>query len=434
MEKKRKTLISILLVLSIVLITVGTTYAWFSYSKTGNEENTISSGTIKFHYAEGNRNIELVDALPMTDAEGMSQANVFDFTITSETSSTIEVPYYVTVRRSAGSDTNLDSQVKVYLTRVEGEAPNEVETPVLLVTNKYISKFNNLGTYTNPSITIPPSEKALFTSVVPANSNNYSQKYRLRMWIDEKTNFSPIKKYFCGTTEITQADYDNTEYTCQSGEKNVQDVYPYNNITYTLSVNVYSEGQIYQASNTPTIESCPGCRFVYNPETNYYFGEDNASTLNVSDTVADYTQLNSDKFLGFVLSDGDHGTIERAFICGIKRESTEAALETGTPFCIEGSVNDARGGDATTKAITYNNNAATVSSQLLWDNKCKVNQPYAFNNFGEYYTCDWNSLHIAFYEIGYAYIREPNTTYGEHVMFCGVFYDSAKAVCETVTN
>ena len=431
MSKGRKILIAILGILSVVLITTVATYAWFSYSRSGNTENSISAGTIKFHYAEGNRRIELLDALPMTDSQGIAQTNAFDFTITSDTSSTIEVPYYITVRRSASSEAALDSHVRVYLTEVDA---NDNETPVLLSTSKYVASFSNLKGYTNSSITIPASEKAIYSATVPINSSNYSKKYRLRMWLDQNTNFSPVQKYYCGTTEITKAQYENTEYPCGSGEKNIQNEYPYNNATYALTVNVYSDGQIHQASNVPTIESCPGCRFVYNPETEYYFGKDNASTLTVSDTVDDYTQLNSDKFLGFVLSDGDHGTIERAFICGIKRESTIAELSSGTPFCIEGSVNDTQGGDATTKAIVYNNNAATINSQLLWDNKCKVNQPYAFNNFGEYYTCDWNSLHIAFYEIGYAYIREPNTTYGEHVMFCGVFYDSAKAVCEIVTN
>ena len=427
MSNKRQALIAVLGLLGITIITVGAAYAWFSYSKSGTKENTISAGTIKFHYEEGNSSIKLVDAVPMTDSQGMAQAKVFDFTITSSTSSTVAIPYYVTVRRSANSDINLDSHVKVYLTKVNGS----VETPVVSTANKYTSKFSELGTYTNPSITIPASEKALYTSTVPVNSSNYRQTYRLRMWIDENTDFSAVKKYYCGTTEITQAEYENTEYICASSEKNTQDVYPYNNDTYTLTVNVYSEGTVAQATTVPTIESCPGCRFVYSPETEYYFGKDNASTLTVSDTVADYTQLNSDKFLGFVLSDGDHGTIKRAFICGIKRESTTAELSSGTPFCFEGS----DGGDATTKAIVYNNNAAVLSSPALWDNnKCKVNQPYEFNNFGEYYTCDWNSLHVAFYEIGYAYLREPNTTYGEHVMFCGVFYGSAKAVCETVTN
>ena len=421
MDKKKKNLMAVLGLLGIAAITIGTAYAWFSYSRNGSKENSISAGTIKLHYQEGNRRIELSDAVPMTDSQGMAQTNYFDFTVTSETSSTIEIPYYVTVRRSSDSETTLDSHVKVYLTKVDGN----IETPVVLAANKYTPKFSELGTYTNPNITIPASEKPLFSTTVPINSSNYSQTYRLRMWIDESANFSAVKKYYCGTTEITQANFENNDYVCESGEKNTQDVYPFNDVSYTLTVNVYGEGQIAQATTVPTIPSCPGCRFVYNPETDYYFETSSsgpASILTASDTVADYTQIDSDKFLGFVLSDGDHGTIKRAFVCGIKRESTEAALETGTPFCFEGGLRDSEGGDATTRAIIYNNNRTVLQSL---DPSC----PETGDSPDKRYSFKWNSIHGVFYETGYTYLKDPVTTYGVQVMKCLVFNDSGKAVC-----
>lgn len=330
MSKKRKNVIALLAVLSVVFITAGVTYAFFSYSRSGNTENSISSGSITFHYTEGNRSIILNDALPMTDTQGMAQTNYFDFTVESNTSSTIEIPYYITVRRSTSSEATLDSHVKVYLTKVTGEGQNEQETPVALITNQTISKFSELGTYTNSSIQIPASEKALYTDTVPVNSSNYNVKYRLRMWIDQNTDFSAVTKYYCGTAEITQAQYENTEYTCESGEKNTQDTYPFNNKTYTLTVNVYGEGQV--AGATPAIptmaEMCPDCVYAFTTDIWYYSGT--PATLTSTQYKANYQDVVSESgknhFLGLKLNNS--GTIEKAYACGIK---------DGTPFCIEGS-------------------------------------------------------------------------------------------------
>lgn len=364
MSKKRNNIIALLVVLGVILVSAGVSYSIFNYNRSGSTQNSISSGAITFHYEEGNRSISLDNALPMTDSQGKAQTTAFDFTIESSTSQTIEIPYYITVRRSISSETALDSHVKIYLTKVTGEGQNEQETEVALINGQSIPKFSELGTYTNPSITIPASEKALYTDKVPVNSNNYSQKYRLRMWIDEGTNFSGVTKYYCGTTEITQVQYENTEYTCESGEKDTQIVYPYNNKSYTLTVNVYSEGQV--AASTPTIptmaEMCPGCRFLYVDEAyQYYQYGGNGSILSVEDTKEDYndviTETGKPYFLGVILSDQDHGKIQRAFACGIKGE----APNQGTPFCIEGALYDTFGGDEETRSIVYAANSTLLN-------------------------------------------------------------------------
>ncbi len=345
MDSKRKNLIAILGILSITLIIVGVSYSFFSYTKEGTTENIIKSGNITFHYTEGNRGISINNALPMDDAEGMIQTDYFDFTIESTTKQTVEIPYYITVRRSTDSEVALDSHVKVYLTKVDG---NNNETPLTLITNQNTSKFSELDAYTNPHITIPDSEKALYTDTVPVNSTNYQEKYRLRMWVDKDTDFGVVTKYYCGTTEITEAQYNSNEYTCVSGEKTIQNIYPYNDKKYTLTVNVYSEGKVVQStSNGGTIESCPGCRYIFST-SNYLYKPGYASTLNKEDTKENYTDVVAESgkpyFLGVVLSDGDHGTIERVFGC---------AVDNQTPFCMEGVLGAAVGGDETICAETY---------------------------------------------------------------------------------
>ena len=181
-NKKRQGLLVVLSLLSILLITAGVTYAFFSYTRSGSTENSISSGSISFLYTENTKigkGIMLQDAISMTDAQGKLQSGegrVFEFSITSKTGTSIAVPYEVTARMS--SDSNLDpSVVKLYL-----EKGNE---EVLL--SKY-SELPQTSNQTGNNVV----EKVIYNGKVPRGSSNYSESFKLRMWIDEETEFSQV--------------------------------------------------------------------------------------------------------------------------------------------------------------------------------------------------------------------------------------------------
>ncbi len=76
MEEKRtkKELVAVcLLVLSLILITIGTTFAFFQYSKQGQIENKLESGTLTFIYDENRKDkngVSLTNAFPISDEEG----------------------------------------------------------------------------------------------------------------------------------------------------------------------------------------------------------------------------------------------------------------------------------------------------------------------------------------------------------------------------
>ena len=198
MKDKKK--ISIIVgVFLLVLLTIGVTYAFFSYIGSGTTENTISSDSITFLYEEidqqGN-GISITEATPVDDITG-KQGQAFNFRIISTSANTISIPYEINVRKKDGSD-NLDDIVKLYLTKVDD---NNQETEVEL------SKYSELTTVTKNN----HQEKQLHIDKVPANSNGYSQKYRLRMWIDKDADFS-------------------------TGN--------YNDKTFSITVNVYSSGHV----------------------------------------------------------------------------------------------------------------------------------------------------------------------------------------------
>ena len=213
MKNKKSLLLSVIAVVMLLVITIGVSYAFFSYTKKGTTENSIKTGTITFLYTEVTgvgKGIKIEDALPMTDEQGKLQTgngNVFEFKITSDTLSNTSIPYEVTARKSSNSTLD-EKAVKVYLTEVDGE-----ESELLL------DNYSNLKE-TDTNVPEGIVEKTLYKGKVPANTTKYEKNFKLRMWLDEGIDFSPVK------------------------DEDGNDTYPYNGKTFTLTVNVYANANV----------------------------------------------------------------------------------------------------------------------------------------------------------------------------------------------
>jgi len=242
-KKKKSTglLLSILGVVSLVLITAGVTYAFFSYAKEGQTENTLTTATIEFTYNEIDNNsngILIENALPLTDAEGMvlggdtqdhttlaSNRNVFLFTITSKTPTNANIPYIVTAAKqtpAAGKTTLADGQIKLYLTASQNDGTNNtvvsnaVQTFQQLKTSKPVSGnstvFGALRDSNDQPLTANANEVVLYEGTVPASqASTYTNSFVLRMWINGDANesgvdYSPyefVKKSAVGATALS---------------------------------------------------------------------------------------------------------------------------------------------------------------------------------------------------------------------------------------
>ena len=151
--------------------------------------------------------ISIKDAYPISDSQGkmLSGTNeVFDFKITSNTATTSSIPYEITARKKIGSTLD-ESAVKLYLTKVVGDSEEEV------LLDKY-SELPQTSRVTEDKYI----EKTIYTGKVPANSTNYEQAFKLRMWIDSDVNFSQL----------------------EDGS------YPYNDKEFTVTVNVYANAKV----------------------------------------------------------------------------------------------------------------------------------------------------------------------------------------------
>ena len=173
-NSSKQILLSVLGVAILVVAVVGISFAAFSYSKTGEVTNTITTGTITMSYSEPTNGINLTDALPITDEAGKALSgnnNVFDFTVSATIAGTTDISYAITAVKDASSNLP-DKGVKIYLTSVNGDSETAVFEPKLV---------SGLSTTSNHASGAPDGQYLLKEGNYTANSK---EQYRLRMWVD----------------------------------------------------------------------------------------------------------------------------------------------------------------------------------------------------------------------------------------------------------
>ena len=225
MDKKRQLLLSIGLVLILVLMIVGISYAAFKFVGEGKKPNTITTGAITMEYTESTNTISMTGALPTTDATGkvrLTKGEYFDFTIKSSIQGNANINWEIAAEDITPSSAKkmAGKNIKLYLTKLDSTG---VETQVMA------PKVYNASTSANTKTGRPSGVMSLATGTMSASETT---NYRLRMYVDEDYNpqgdggglsFS-VKINAYGKTGkkmpvgskmkayMTQADYDNDNY------------------------------------------------------------------------------------------------------------------------------------------------------------------------------------------------------------------------------
>ena len=171
MESKKGIIITILVVL--LLLVVGVTYAFFTYES--GTKSDIVTGQIYMNYEETST-ISLTGVFPETKEQALERQDengVFEFTITGRNTSKYPVYYEIDLLeggvmtgKTEQSTRLLPEHVRIYLER-DGEP---------LVDGVTYKDWNN---------------RRIYVDTVPANqTSNIEHKYTLRMWIDENVTIS----------------------------------------------------------------------------------------------------------------------------------------------------------------------------------------------------------------------------------------------------
>ena len=180
MEKTKKEIVIIGLILLMVIALLGVSYAAFRFTGEGQRANTITTGSITMTYEETDNTISLTGALPTTDATGkvrLTEGEYFDFTVSSQISGDVNINYEISAKdvTDSGARKIDGSNIKLYLTRLTDDGEEELMTPETY--NEETSANNFTGR--------PSGEMSLYTSSMSSSESN---RYRLRMWVDEDYN------------------------------------------------------------------------------------------------------------------------------------------------------------------------------------------------------------------------------------------------------
>ena len=181
MDKKKQLLLSIGLVLILVLMIVGISYAAFKFVGLGQMENTITTGAITMEYTESTNTISMTGALPTTDATGkvrLTAGEYFDFTIKSSIQGNANINWEIAAEDITPSSAKkmAGKNIKLYLTKLDSAG---AETQVMA------PKVYNASTSANTKTGRPSGVMSLATGTM---STSETTNYRLRMYVDEDYN------------------------------------------------------------------------------------------------------------------------------------------------------------------------------------------------------------------------------------------------------
>ena len=180
MNNKRQLLLSIGLVLILVLLIVGISYAAFKFTGLGKKENTITTGAITMKYEESTNTISMNNALPTTDATGkvrLTAGEYFDFTLEGTIKGTENINWEIAAEDVTTATRKIDGKyIKLYLTSLD-DTGNEKEVMAPTVYNTESTE----NTYTGRPANMMSLAKG-------TTSTSFSTKYRLRMYVDESYN------------------------------------------------------------------------------------------------------------------------------------------------------------------------------------------------------------------------------------------------------
>ena len=207
-------LLVVFVMLGIIIITLGASLAFFTYSRIGNNLTTITSGDIEFSFVEG-KSATLTNAFPVSDTVGAADTTgEYTFDVKLKSSSPLVTAKYVVslISNNDGEKDFNNEHIKYNLQRNGEFVVGSVEKGELLST---IEGFDQ-GETNGEGIIV-------FNQAIEANKTD---TYKLRIWIDENVNYSNTVN---GQDEQTSTGkYNSYNYSLKAKvEASVENVYGY---------------------------------------------------------------------------------------------------------------------------------------------------------------------------------------------------------------
>lgn len=229
MDKKNKSMLIILAVAALVLV-VGATYAFITITLQGTKENTITGGSLTVtlddsadSLGNGAGDITIGNAFPVSDAVGKTQT---PYTFTLANTSAKDASYTIFLDESAvesGKTRMDDSQIKVYLTNLDGST-----------VYKDVTKVSDLGAKTARTVDgVSVQSSTLYSGVLTHGTTN---TYVLRMFISSDADETVMGKQYATKISVDAVQVPEYAVTVVNGAENVsQPVFKGGNANLTIT-------------------------------------------------------------------------------------------------------------------------------------------------------------------------------------------------------
>ncbi len=180
-NSSKQVLLSVLGIAVLVVAVVGVSFAFFTYSKNGEANNTIQTGSIFFQFTEGTA-ITLSNQFPIPDSQGATLTSSVEgdnpsltFYIKGTNTSTKDINYTITATNGenmTGKTRLNDSGIKLYLD-ASGATTGTVTNNYSAVTGTPVGTDGSLA-----------SGRVLATGTIPGGTNTEATNtFVLHMWI-----------------------------------------------------------------------------------------------------------------------------------------------------------------------------------------------------------------------------------------------------------
>ena len=363
-DNKKKLTVSTILVIALIVMVTGVTFAFFNYTRTG-APNVVQVGRIYFNSTQssGNDNaITLTNVFPIAAADAGTDTDntgTVEVTITGDTMYSEGIEYQITFDQVSNTVNSKTVPINFIATASNiGTPSNDYFTDRGKVTSVY--DLTASGEITE--------DKEVLKGYIKPDANGIDGTLTIKAYLDsskiaisdtydpnavaptplpgnEDDNSNPSGKDN-KNMQILPSKLDNEVHTTDEygtttewvNGRTVFTTEEWQNLSVSFKIRVEAQEGLW-IEEVPTIDSCQDCVFAYrlydaeNSENNWIYGE-SGTVLTSSDYTNNYEDLvnaGHNFFLGMKL-DGT-GKITNAYACGIKGE----APNLGTAFCVEGS-------------------------------------------------------------------------------------------------
>ena len=192
--ESKQIILSILGISILIIAFVGISYAAYNFSFS-SQENAISTGTISLNFLNNTDSISINNAIPISDEEGKQlsgKGNVYDFSVQTFFSAITVINYEISVQKTSTDTTSLSNEnVRLYLQKKDGKA--YIDTSITTIPQPFVplKEDSFLGSRKGNMV--------IYSGTFSNTTNieqQFSQSFRLRIWVAQDTVIDSISREF----------------------------------------------------------------------------------------------------------------------------------------------------------------------------------------------------------------------------------------------